>query len=206
MEKNYINFSAKDLLTRSCMQLKMFLDKPELRPQPTLAQYSGVDYQHQLIETIPDVIGEEMGNFIVFDNVRIYFSNDIITKNGIIEVKYVDKTKEVPEWYFNNSILQCAVYKALTVECKNELRTAAFHIKSGNIMQNHKFNNDMFEYILYFGNEKYKVELTNQEKLIKFLKFKVQHCLTWDNAKLFDGKYKRREFELLKNCFKFEKI
>lgn len=34
-----INFSAKDLVSRSCMQIKMFLEKPELRPKPNLNQW-----------------------------------------------------------------------------------------------------------------------------------------------------------------------
>ena len=57
----FINFSAKDLICRSCMQLKMFIDKPELRPKPNINQYNGVNVQTQIAKQIPNLIGEEIG-------------------------------------------------------------------------------------------------------------------------------------------------
>ena len=203
MEK--INFSAKDLLCRSCMQIKMFLEKPELKPKPNVNQWQGVDYQHEIALTIKDIIGEEMGGCFEYDEVKIYISNDIVTKDKIIEVKYLDEDRVVEEWYLNSCLLQCAVYKALTVECENKLRTSLFHINNGNSAQNCIIDND-FEYLLYFGKDKYKIDVHNSKKIIEFIRTKAKHCLTWENARFFDNQYKRKEYDILKDCFTFNKI
>lgn len=200
-----INFSAKDLISRSCMQIKMFLEKPELKPKPNINQWKGVDYQHEVATQIDGVIGEEMGSCFEFDEVRIYFSNDIITKDKIIEVKHIDKERVVEEWYLNSCLLQCAIYKTLVEECDNKLRTSLFHINNGNPIQNCVIKND-FEYLLYFGEDRYKIEVTNKKKIINFIKTKVKHCLTWDDARYFDNQFKRKEFEILKDCFTYNKI
>ena len=199
------NFSAKDLISRSCMQIKMFMERPELKPKPNFNQWNGINYQHEIAQQTDGVIGEEMGNCFEFDEVRIYFSNDIITKNKIIEVKHIDYNRVVEEWYLNSSLLQCAIYKCLIEECNNNLRTSAFHINNGNLMQNCVIDND-FEYLLYFGKDRYKIEVNNREKIINFIKNKAKHCLTWDDAKYFDNQYKRKEYDLLKDCFTFKVI
>ena len=200
-----INFSAKDLISRSCMQIKMFLEKPELKPKPNINQWKGVDYQHEIATQIDGVIGEEMGSCFEFDEVKIYFSNDIITKDKIIEIKHIDKERVVEEWYLNSCLLQCAIYKTLVEECDNKLRTSLFHINNGNPMQNCVIEND-FEYLLYFGEDRYKIEVTNKKKIINFIKTKAKHCLTWEDARYFDNQYKRKEFEILKDCFNYTKI
>lgn len=203
--KDKVFFSAKDLVSRSCKQLKFFIENPDAKPKPTDAQYDGIDYQHQIALSIDGLIGEEMGNYIEFDNIRVYFSNDIVTPSEIIEVKNIDKNRPVEEYYRNNSILQTAMYCALTWECNRFLRTSAFHVNSG-----HEYKTTIvdsrFEYKLYFGDEKYLILITNREKLIYFLKTKALYCLDWNKAKEFDAKYKRREFEVLKDCFEYKKI
>lgn len=198
------NFSAKDLISRSCMQIKMFMERPELKPKPNFNQWNGVNYQHEIAQQTDGVIGEEMGNCFEFDEVRIYFSNDIIMKDKIIEVKHIDYDRDVEEWYLNSSLLQCAVYKCLVEECNNNLHTSTFHINNGNSMQNCVIDND-FEYLLYFGKDRYKIEVNNREKIINFIKNKAKHCLTWEDARYFDNQYKRKEYEILKNCFKVKK-
>lgn len=200
-----IYFSAKDLLNRSCKQLKFFIENPKAKPKPTVDQYNGIDYQHQIATSVDGLVGEEMGNYIEFDNIIVYFSNDIVTTSEIIEVKNINKEKPVAEYYRNNSILQSAVYYALTQECNRFLRTSAFHVNSGHDYKTAVLNRD-FKYKLYFGNEKYEILLTNRSKLITFLKTKALYCLDWNKAKLFDEKYKRKEFEILKDCFKYKKI
>lgn len=205
MNTQKINFSAKDLVSRSCMQIKLFLEKPELRPKPNLNQWDGVDYQHEIAIQTDGIIGEEMGNCFEFDEVRIYFSNDIVTKDKIIEVKHINKERIIEEWYLNSCLLQCAIYKALVEECDNKLKTSLFHINNGNPMKNCILDND-FEYILYFGDERYTIEVTDRNKIIQFFKTKAKHCLNWEDARYFDNQYKRKEFEILKDCFNYTKI
>ena len=57
MDKQYIRFSAKDLCTRSCMQIKMFREKPELKPQPNMSQWKGCDFQHEVSKALHNVVG-----------------------------------------------------------------------------------------------------------------------------------------------------
>lgn len=199
-----VNFSAKDLVSRSCMQIKMFLEKPELKPKPNFHQMNGVNYQHEIAQQTDGVIGEEMGNCFEFDEVRIYFSNDIIMKDKIIEVKHIDYDRVVEEWYLNYSLLQCAVYKTLVEECNNQLKTSSFHINNGNPMKNCVVDKD-FEYLLYFGKDIYRINIINKDKILHFIKEKAKHCLSWDDARYFDNQYKRKEYELLKDCFKVKK-
>jgi hypothetical protein len=182
------------------MQLKMFMDKPELRPKPNINQYNGVNVQTQIAKKIPNLIGEEMGNFLTVDNIRIYFSNDIITPNGVVEVKSVNNDKPIEDWYINNSILQCAVYKSFIINCGYNLKTSKFHIANGNKNVEYTLP-DSFEYILYFGGRIFKINVNNPNKIVKFFIEKAKHCLNWNDAKSFDEKYKRKEFEVLKDCF-----
>ena len=205
MEKTFICFSAKDLCTRSCMQIKLFRDRPELKPTPNANQWEGVNFQHELAATIPNIIGEEMGNYIEVDNIRIFFSNDIVCNDKIIEVKNIDKNRVLEDWYFNSCILQSAIYKTLTYFCNNKLRTSTFHVNNGNPFLECQLKENT-PFILYMGNDKYEINVLNYDIFKRYLIKKAQHSLNWDDAKMFDMKYKGKEFELLKTYFTFNKI
>lgn len=128
-----ITLSAKDLCTRSCMQIKMFIEHPECRPVQTNNPnvVKGDQYQHSLARTIPDIIGEEMRGTYQTGNITIMFSNDVLCKNRIIEIKYVDNSRPVEDWYLKSSLAQCAVYKALLDESGGQLVTASFRVNEG---------------------------------------------------------------------------
>lgn len=202
----YIRFSAKDLCTRSCMQLKMFRERPELKPKPNVAQWQGCDFQHNLTKALDNVIGEEMGNCLQHNNLLIYFANDIVTTGHIFEVKNItnyDATKD--EWFLKSSLAQCAVYKTLTHFCKNKLKTAVFHVQNGN-----KYTEcvvgDYTHYILVFGTKRFEIVVHNYDAIRNFILAKATHSLNWDTAKAFDLKYKGQEFEILKQYFSFKEI
>ena len=94
---NVKSFSAKDLCSRSCMQIRMFDLHPEKRHIPTMNTESGVTHQHQVALNTDDVIGEELRGTYINGNICINFSNDIVCKDKIIEVKSVNR--EVEDWY-----------------------------------------------------------------------------------------------------------
>lgn len=50
-----ISYSAKDLCTRSCMQIKMFTDHPEKRPAPNANVDIGETFQHTFAKTIKGI-------------------------------------------------------------------------------------------------------------------------------------------------------
>ena len=64
------------------------------------------------------------------DNICINFSNDIVTKNSIIECKSINR--EVEEWYFESSLVQCAVYSSLLQKTNGDLVTSKFFSDMGN--------------------------------------------------------------------------
>ena len=198
--------SAKDLCTRSAMQMKMFLEKPELKPKPNFNQYQGIDYQHNLTQRIPNVIGEEMGNYIEYNNFRLYFSNDVLTNNSIIEIKNIDPLREIHDWYLQNSFVQCAIYSTLSKMVNYSFQTSKFFVDLGNEFKMHKYDTNNIDYYLFFGQDKYKIIVFNFFKIKEFIFNKISALEDWNKAKYFDSLFKRKEYDYLKQYFKIQKI
>ena len=198
---NVKSFSAKDLCSRSCMQIRMFDLHPEKRPVPTMNTESGVTHQHQVALNTDDVIGEELRGTYINGNICINFSNDIVCKDKIIEVKSVNR--EVEDWYFNSCVLQCALYKSLLLKSNKQLITAKFYSDLGNPIVKTTVD-DNIKYILYFGEKKYNIIVVNPDSIIEFFINKAKASFDWDSAKEFDLNYKFKEYETLKNYFRFE--
>ena len=131
----------------------------------------------------------------------IKFSNDIVTKNSIIECKSVNR--EVEDWYFESSLLQCAVYSALLRKTDGKLVTAKFFADMGNPIVETKVKPNI-DYKLRFGDTLYCVEVNDEDKIVDFIIKKAKHCNTWDEAKIFDAQYKQKEFETLKDFFNYK--
>ena len=199
------SFSAKDLCTRSCMQIKMFMMYPEKRPKPTQNMLKGVSFQEKIRDSVRNVIDQEMVGEVYDGDDTIRFSIDIVTSNAFIEVKSVDKERELPDWYRNSSLLQCAVYYALLQVSDGELHTAKFRCDQGfQRIDCHADKNN--PYVLVFGEEKYLISLLDKQAIIDFVIKKKNACLSWDEAKEFDKQYKQKEFEVLSKHFKYERI
>lgn len=196
-----ISFSAKDLCTRSCMQIKFFNENPDKRPKPNSNVLFGETFQHKVAEQTDGVIGEEMKGTFIYENICINFSNDIVTKNSIIECKSVNR--EVEDWYFESSLLQCAVYSALLRKTDGKLVTSKFFADMGNPIVETKVKPNI-DYKLRFGDTLYCVEVNDEDKIVDFIIKKAKHCNTWDEAKIFDAQYKQKEFETLKDFFKYK--
>lgn len=200
-----ISFSAKDLCVRTCMQLKMFAEHPDMRPKPNFNTEFGETFQHQIATTVKGLIGEEMRGSYIQDNICINFSNDIVCNDSVIEVKSILDNKTVEDWYFNSAITQCAVYKALLEKCGGKLITATFFAELGHPVIETIVKPDT-NYLLRFGEDTYKIETTNNEKIIDFIIEKAKATLTWTDAKIFDYQYKHLEYDTLKKYFTYEKI
>ncbi len=203
-----ILLSAKDLCCRSAMQLKFFLEHPDKKPSITQNQIQGVNHQYNIAKQIPNLIGEEMGNFVDFSDYRIYFTNDVITKDSIIEIKNIDKKREIEDWYFKSCIMQCAIYATLSKYTNYQFSTAKFFVNLGNELKTFQYpylNKDM-QYLLYFGDERYKIQISNYNKIFEWIKLKVLSLSDWNSAKEFDNIYKRKEFDYLYHFFKIQRI
>ena len=196
-----ISFSAKDLCTRSCMQIKFFNENPDKRPKPNSNVLFGETFQHKVAEQTKRVIGEEMRGTFIYENICINFSNDIVTKDAIIEVKSVNR--DVEDWYLESSLVQCAVYSALLRKTNGNLVTSKFFADMGNPIVETKVKPNI-DYNLRFGDTLYCIEVNDEDKIIDFIIKKAKHCNTWDEAKIFDAQYKQKEFETLKDFFKYK--
>lgn len=211
-----ITFSAKDLLTKSCRQIKMLNSHPEYRTPPSAMMEYGSKFQDAVADTLPNIIGQEMRGTYVSNNyghnIAINFSNDIVC-NGkdhnftIYEVKSV--VGKAPEWYKQSSLLQCAFYKTMILMGADRLETASFYVNEGherNIVCINPHINRV-KYILIFGEEKYEVDVWDAARIIGFFEYKAACCCgEWDLATKWDEHYKHAEFECLKNFFSYRNI
>lgn len=197
------SFSAKDLVTRSCMQIKMFIDHPDMKPLPSDMVMYGERFQKAVANTIPNIIGQEMRSCYANGFLHINFSNDIVCHDKIIEVKSV--SGKYKDWYLKSSLLQCAFYKAMIMPGCNRLETASFYVEMGNERKSTVVPT-YIRYVLVFGEEKYEVKVTNRLAIVNFFINKAMACGDWNTAKAWDEKYKHREYDELKDCFEYFSI
>lgn len=201
-----MNYSLKDICTRSCMQIKMFTDYPEKRPAPSEMVFKGEEFQNEVAKSLGDkLFGQEMGFYFKVGEDYIYFSNDLVTTDGdIIEIKSVSPDLPVEDWYFNNSVLQCAIYYAF-LKTLPMIKTAKFRTAKTGESKVMELPNE-FKYYLRFGDATYNIELIDEEKIKSFIINKFNHTKCWDTARSWDASFKRKEFETLKDAFRYTQI
>ena len=154
-------------------------------------------------ESVQEVIGEEMRGTYIKNNICINFSNDIVTKNSIIECKSINR--EVEDWYFESSLVQCAVYSSLLQKTNGDLVTSKFFSDMGNpVIKTTVAKN--IDYLLRFGEDTYNVTVNDADKIVDFILKKAKATYTWDEAKTFDFCYKQKEYETLKQYFNYNRI
>lgn len=203
-----MNLSAKDICSRSCMQIKMFIEHPELKPKPSFNMLEGETHHREVASKLKDVIGEEMGNCLnIYDGngITIWFSNDVCCEKGIIEIKSVDKNRQT-DWYFTQSVTQCAVYSVLSMYCNYDLKTAKFYTNQGNPYVRYKYEREEVPYYLYFGDEIYRIDILDIDKILQFITEKAIACMEWETAREFDKQYKHMEYNILSDAFKVVRI
>ena len=198
-----MTFSAKDLCSRSCMQIKFFNEHPELRPKPNINTEIGTTFQEDVAKSTKGVIGQEMRGTYCNGGLFINFANDIVCQDKIIEVKSVRDKPE--DWYFNASVLQCSFYKAMIMSGANRLRTATFFANLGNEEKECTVSSNI-DYYLSFGEDKYLIEVKDRNAIVKFFCDKANACLDWTAARQFDFQYKHLEYQTLKEYFSYAKI
>lgn len=200
-------FSLKDLCSRSCMQIKMFDEHPELKKKPSELMLKGSEYQESIARFLGDkLFGLEIGKcYETEDKDRIYLSNDIITNdNRIIEVKYLKDDIPVEEWFFNSSILQCAIYFSFLDE-GDVMTTSKFYQDEGHDKQIYVVKNDI-KYFLLFGTSLYEIKLLDPSNIREYILRKAHMCHTWDDARMWDNEHKHMEYKELSNCFTYSKV
>jgi hypothetical protein len=190
-----IFYSAKDIASRSCMQIKMFQEHPELKPQPTELMKLGTLFQDKVFNETENAIGQEMGSIYFIDDVGVSFSVDIVCNDKFIETKSVKDASADNTFYFNRCVFQCAIYKALLYLTKGRISTSAFYVNLGNDKKIAVVAPEN-DYLLRFGEETYKIDIDNVDVFLKFIKEKVNAISNWDSAKQFDLQYKYKEYDI----------
>lgn len=212
--ENLIKHSAADLLKKSAMQIVFLRNRKER--YATKMQEIGNEYQSKVSNDDKyknkGLYAEELRGSYSFDNNVIFFCIDMISDGNFFEIKSIqDKegniTDEYPEWYLNNSLLQCAFYKSMLILGDNKtLFTPKFRIKEGfeyKAMEVEPTN----DYTLLFGDKlKFKVDVKKPQAIIDFYKNKIEHLENYDTAKEYDNQFKFKDFDVLKKCFKYTEI
>lgn len=197
-------FSASDLVKQSAFQI-WYLRRKRLRLAPTTSQKKGLEYQREVSTQNHGL--EEMKGIYIKDDVQISFCNDFINKTGVYEVKYVDLSRALPDWYFTVSLLQTAFYKSLLMLSDGKLVTPAFKIKEGceKVICMIDPNSN---YFLLFGNKKYQIEVFNPYAIVNHFLEKARTTLEKEpySAQSHDAMYKHKDYEYLKQWFTYKKI
>lgn len=204
-----VNYSAKDLISRSCKQLWYFQQLPprevKKKKEPTRWQIEGSNFQDMITNTYFPNCCPEMCGVFEYNGNAVFFSNDICYEDKLIEVKWVDEESEVSDWFLQTSLVQCAVYQSFIKSGCNLLHTAKFAVLSGKESKVFKVNPDA-PYYLRFGNDTYIVKVKDPMPFINYIKEKLDCISDHCRAVRFDIKYKHREFELFKDSFEFRKL
>lgn len=207
-------YSASELIKRSAAQL-VYFRRTGTKPQITENMKIGESYQYKVSDTERKnghKVADEMCGCYTFGENAIYFCIDIVREDCFVEVKSVfdESGKDsltYPEWYFESSILQCAVYKSLLMNMDGDtLVTPQFRLNEGCEYKTLKAERSL-PYLLKFGSVGvYRVDVTDSKRIIKFLKDKINALKDYDTARAFDTKYKHKEFNLLRDCFTYKKV
>lgn len=211
---NQIKYSASDLIKKSCRQIVFLRNKKE--QIISAMQRKGVQFQSKITEEVrlsnKGEVAEELRGSYSYNDIVIFFCIDLYANDCFYEVKSIfdrdgNESTTYEDWYLNNSLLQCALYKSLLMLGDNDcLFTPKFRLKEGFEFKAQPINK-LNDYFLIFGNvAKYKIDIINPIEIINFYKEKISSLENYDVATIFDNKYKRKEFKLLKKYFKYTEI
>lgn len=200
MNKEIIHMSLSGLLKSSARQL-CYLRKNQQEKPVTDEQLEG--NEAALKKSIGLVEMRGTYEFEYLDKkILIHYAFDEIQPNDksclFIEHKNIKSGSTVELWYRNASILQTAAYQAFAkVNPNKHLETAQFHIKEGYEKQEFELGTLYLRSELHFGNYIYSVIASTPEELVEFYKSKAIASLEYDPAKMWDDKYKFKEYDFM---------
>lgn len=194
-----INFSAAILVKSSCRQVLYF----RTHPQPVNEwMIKGSEWQEEQVSKIPGAKSELCGTY-TDHNIRIFFTNDCVEEDKITEFKMVSGAAS--DYYFNNSILQAALYKSMIMLGSTAFQTAEFRMKQGYPLEQVTVAKDI-PYLLNFGGNMYEISVTKPQSIVDFFVEKARHATDWNDAAKWDAKYKYKEYQTLKDFITFKAI
>jgi hypothetical protein len=196
--------SASDLIKKSAMQIKYLRDHT-VEKVVTPSQLEGEQFQNTQAIDLEAV--QEMRGIYKKNDLMIFFVNDMILPNRIIECKSVDLSRETPDWYFESSVLQAAFYKSLLMNTNGILTTPTFKLNKGYKNTTIKVDPNI-EYQLLFGSVYFSIQITKKQslKIIQYFVDKAIATYDWNTAKEYDRVHKFKHYSDLKDQFKIEDV
>lgn len=203
MSSNVLHMSLSDLLKKSAMQICYLRKNQEKTPPVTKEQIEGNIAAHE--KTLDKRYVEMRGTYelhITDKKILIHYAFDEIQPTDVacllIEHKNIKSGSTVELWYRNSSILQTAAYQAFAkVNPDKKLETATFHVKDGNPKVEFELGNQYIRSELHFGPLVYTVIATEPDELVNFFCQKAIASLDYDSARMWDKRYKFKEFDNL---------
>lgn len=199
-------YSASDLTKKSAAQI--LYENIHGKRRPTQGAIDGNAYA-ETVQTSEYV--EMRGAYNAFDDIDIYFSIDEFFLGGasmvLHEIKMVRDMSSYEDWYFNSSILQTAFYLSLSRSVEHYQR-ATFALKQyGNLEIDIPLDVKR-EVVLLFGEDKYSVDVTNDNAVLNYFKRKIRAIeeRSFDVCRDYDKVHKFRHFQDLHEVITFKKI
>jgi hypothetical protein len=201
-------FSTSDLIKRSASQILYLLNHPKDRGVSDLKR-KGVEHQEAM--STSGSFREMRGTFAMKD-VTLHFCWDEVIVSAKRHLAFHEIKQPGSEtWYYDNSVLQTAVYAALT-EQSFELVTATFHTRATGEKQTLDITLQQKDYYLLFGDRKIKVTVKKRLPLILYYvdKAKMIHRAAvdkdWSLVKRYDEEYKFKDVEMLHKFYETKEI
>ena len=201
-----LSFSGKDLATRSAAQIKYLRDHPEARTvNPNMLK--GENRQHEIAMILGGI--EELKSELRFNNIVISCCHDLVNLDDrtVTEIKSIDPERQVEEWYFHNSIVQCVLYDTIIHYTGGIMSTPVFRIKQG--FKNITVTLNRKSYRLLFGNELYEINVNpdNYIDIIRYFEIKAEYTRkSYETAKSYDIIHSKHHFDDLRPYFEYHKL
>lgn len=201
--------SASGLIKNSARQLVYRRLNPLVQRPIMDGMNRGTDHQHIVVQSLQERyrgIREDMRGQFDHGNNRIFFCVDAANRKRFFEIKHVRDPLNVENWYLESSLLQSAYYQALLLVGNiTELTTPAFMVAQGHQSRTIRVTPNS-PYILLFGDKSYCVTPQNPQKLVDFYLDKIAATRNYESARVWDNRYKHKEFSAMKSTFSYEEV
>ena len=197
-----MKISASELVKRSASQL-LYKEIKRIEWKATPRQIEGNKFAEEVCKK-EEASSEKRGIIKLGDDL-LFFCIDMVKDNKLIEIKMIEDEDKYEDWYLYSSLLQSTFYATLAKKIKT-LDTPKFRKKEGYLQEVIQIP-DKFIFELWFGSkQKYRVypnDIIYEHYIekINIIKRGIE-IKNWDECRLFDSKYKFKEFSIYKPKYK----
>lgn len=207
-----ITFGAGQLVKCSAARLKFLRTYPDKAYVETPDNITGNAYADFMSKGYVEMTGAYKVNqdtnkliiFYPFDEIRIRGNERIF-----IEHKWIKDLNTIEPWFFESSICQIALMASLHQLNERKIyATAKFRVKAGHdvdVLDLSIQENTKEMYVLNFGGQMFELTVTPEPIRDHFIN-KAIASLTYTDAKLWDIKYKYKDYEMIKEYITFKRI